>query len=479
MKHDFNPRRWAHRVAVLVCLAGLGLSASAAELWAPLPGGGWQILTSSVGPGGTTTWAAGASPYPVRGTQLATVAGRAGSLGITTVRGITLADGALAVARCVMGMGPLCGAAAAAGLVYAGYRIYSAPSDGGTTLRFDDGAAQVSVGAQCWKGNGQPTPATCQPSQDALIAQISAQRVTSHPGCTYTIFSVPATSSDTTGSVDRGGYIQGKNGATICETFDLHVRRYPDTTVLQCPASVDPFDGTYSVPANTPPGPDGKCRTARYTAGGAIAHTPVTPEQAVVKVTTNPPTFPSDQWKDAVRDAVETGGQTIQTTDTNSGPATQTGTPTTETTTGPSGTTTTTKTPTYNYTYAPTTVTYTTTTTTQTCVGGGSCTTTTTTPPGVTAPQDPDDPCTANPNRVGCLSLGDPPTDKVPTKAPTLSYTAETVSLPVGCPAPANVAGRSVSYQQICDAATNVKPWLLVGAAFSALMMVVAAIRSI
>lgn len=45
-----------------------------------------------------------------------------------------------------------------------------------------------------------------------------------------------------------------------------------------CPASVDPFDPQYSVPAGAAPGADGRCPTARG------LHQPITPEQAVQKV---------------------------------------------------------------------------------------------------------------------------------------------------------------------------------------------------
>lgn len=143
---------------------------------------------------------------------------------------------------------------------------------------------------------------------------------------------------------------------------------------------------------------DQKCPTARYTK--------ITTDQAGEKYAAHP--GPVNELLDALRGAVDYGDQEAPAAQDLTGPESQTGTPESSTTTGPEGTTTTTKTPVYNYTYAGDTITYQTTYRTETCTGANSCSTTTTTPPKPTE-QDPEDPCTAAPDRAGCAKLGTPP----------------------------------------------------------------------
>jgi len=189
-------------------------------------------------------------------------------------------------------------------------------------------------------------------------------------------------------------------------------------------------------------------------------------------------------FKQAVQDVIDNQGQTAPGDLTSSGPASQSGTPTSSTTTDSTGTKTTTTTPTYTYHYDGDTITYDTSSTVQTCVGSNSCsTTTTTTPASPVDAQDPTDPCTKNPNRVGCMSLGDPPNDQVPKAQRTLSYSQESIGLPVGCPADVTVQtsrGPQVfSYAKTCDVAATSKPWVLAAAAFTALLIVLAALREL
>jgi len=145
------------------------------------------------------------------------------------------------------------------------------------------------------------------------------------------------------------------------------------TTTTECPASVDPGNPAYSIPAGAPPDADGKCRTARY------HHTPISVEEAGQLGDANQAPF-----NDAIReDIVDQGLSQGQTPEVSargsSGPASQVGSPTTTTTTNPDNSTTTvTKTPTYTYNYAGDTINVTTTTVTVTNNGGDVTTTTTT-----------------------------------------------------------------------------------------------------
>lgn len=246
------------------------------------------------------------------------------------------------------------------------------------------------------------------------------------------------------------------------------------TTGSSCPASTDFSNPAYDVAAGGPVGPDGLCPTARYD------HVPMSAAQFASLVAAHPPAVSDSSLPHAFKDALASG-QTAPGTISTTGPASQVGSPTQSTTTDGTGTTTTTTTPTYNYNYGGDTINYTTTVTTT--VNNGGTTTTTTTTPGAPAPQDPNDPCTANPTRAGCQDLGTAPTDAVPKSSKLLTFADEDPGLPSDCPAPVTFSmlgiQRQISWQPICDAAIAAHPWVLAGGALGALLMVVAALRGL
>jgi hypothetical protein len=104
--------------------------------------------------------------------------------------------------------------------------------------------------------------------------------------------------------------------------------------------------------------------------------------------------------------------------------------------------------------------------------------TTTETPPDGEDPlEEESDPCEEGSERLGCVDLGDPPEEETPKRQWDASWTAEAVGLPAYCPPPRSVAGQSVSWQETCDAAEGMAPFIRIGAAWAALMLVLATLR--
>lgn len=475
---------WLRRFGALVCLAGLGLNAQAANTvtlsesltgWSPNPGGGWvrnaynpRTIDAANAVRNWSIFGSGAAGKIIA-TDVGVIAGRAGALPVSSAMSVGLGDAAAAVGRCMLGGGVICGAATAAAAAYAAYRVYAAPD--GSGLMADPGMAPFSGNVTKYYGtiNGNYNGAASLKNSMAEACEYVRQwYATGNPTRTYAIATCPAapgpnyvlTCRVTANNADCGNVSSYTSQTTVAET--------------NCPASIDPTNSAYNVPAGSPLGPDGKCPTARYN------HGPITPDAAAAKVTANPPATPS-AWLQPTKDAIDTGGQNAPAGITTTGPASQTGTPTSTTTTGgsPSQTITETKTPTYTYNYAGDTITYNTTITNVTNNITTGVTTTTTTSGNTAVPQDPNDPCTANPDRIGCLKLGATPTDVVPTKTPNITFSAESVGLPSACPADQVIAGKAYSFGPICDAATNARPWVIVGAIFSALMLMLAGVRQI
>ena len=220
---------------------------------------------------------------------------------------------------------------------------------------------------------------------------------------------------------------------------------------LKCPASINALNPAWSIPDGGSPGPDGKCPTGRY----APATQPYVADRIAQYAT-------PQQLKDTARAVLENGGDIpVAASRSLTGPASKTGSPTTTTTTNPDGTTkTTTSTPTTNYTYNGDTINYNTTVTT-TVNNGGDVTTTTTTTDG-TAP-DPEDPCTKNPDRVGCVKLGDVPTDSPSWETKTVTFAPEDLGMGGACPAPESIhlgyLNKDLvwSYQPACDVAPTIR----------------------
>lgn len=143
------------------------------------------------------------------------------------------------------------------------------------------------------------------------------------------------------------------------------------TTVTQCPASIDALDPAYSVPAGSPPGPDGKCPTGRYN-----------PIDAATAQSRMDAYADFSKASNVLNKVLENGGTISVSGERDlSGTSSVVGTPTTSTTTNPDGSvTTTTTTPSISYTYNGNTISVTnnSTTTTTTCTAAGSCSSSTT-----------------------------------------------------------------------------------------------------
>lgn len=476
------------RLFALVCLAGLGLTGTAHAVlserealsgWSPKAGGGFARNVANPNYPGTSRVLANVGTSVVA-TTTATIGGPAGALIVSTAATLSRANIGAAVGRCLLMANPLCIAAAAGTALWAeSLRI---KSEGGGIVQ-DPGQSKQTVAA--WLAtvtnptNSQLLTATSDTQLGAASAVIPGlNKVTgSNTAClTHYDYRAGAVLSATQVRYQqRLSYTQNPTGnygtcgpaGNVGAWTDSGIVTTSQTSVQQCPSYID-FQYGLQPPGSTP-GADGKCKTGVYSGE-------ITPIQVGEKFTQFPP---SDQA--AVVQNVLQGGQEIEPESAaTSGPTQQTGTPTSSTTVGPLGTSTQTSTPTYHYEYGGDSdfINYTTTTTVEMCTGAESCTTTTTTeaPP---VENDPKDPCTTNPDRLGCTKLGTAPTDQVAKVTRSIGFGAESVALPSGCPSDTVVQGKSFSYGPVCDAATAARPWVLVGAAFSALMLCLAAIRSI
>lgn len=244
---------------------------------------------------------------------------------------------------------------------------------------------------------------------------------------------------------------------------------YGGTDVIPgaCPQSIDPLDPAWTVPAGEPPGPDGKCRTARHNWQS------ITPQAAAELLEATKPATTA-QLEQMAKDAIA-AGEGIEASDRQlSGPTTKTGQPTTTTTTNPDGSTTTaTKTAktTYNYSTV-NNVTYNTSVVTVTTNGTTTTTTETTTPGGE---RDPDDPCAKNPDMVGCATLGSA-TDAVQWQSVNVPFAAEDLGFGGACPANVtwHVFGMDLqwSYARICAVAPDIRVALLLMASIAAIGIV-------
>lgn len=388
-----------------------------------IAGGGWKAAPGSVvkinpvqAPW-TTVGPSGAATHFVR-TEAAQLAGRGGPMVVQAAQRITAGEAAAVVARCAAN--PLCiGATATVGVatkvLYDQYRMKRGQEGG---VLFDEGAPeQEKTGWKCGWSTGISPFNACLPVWNEAVGA----KVVITPMTCGTPNNGVANCSGTFREPGYGPYGWAQQAVA--------------TTVLECPTVIDFEEPANLIPSGTKVGPDAKCPTGRYS--------PITIQEAANKVSANPPAS-SQNFQDAVREAIQNGNESAPSELSTTGPASQLGTPTSTTTTNSQGTTTTTQQPKYSYQYAGDTITYQTTNNTYTCAGAGSCsvenadesTEETVAPP---APQDPKDPCTANPDRAGCARLGDPPSpeevkkkDIAITVNPVGGFGADSGS----CPAP-------------------------------------------
>jgi hypothetical protein len=474
-------------------LAFVGVSASAASGitmndrltgWTAAPGGGFvRISDVEKAAAGARVWTAatGATVSTLNAAETAVVAARGGALAVAATSSITMADAAIAVGRCVMGANVVCAVGSVAALAYGAYRVKNPAAVPGSTvpagqLDYDPGVVQQTIqgysvpqvvgvfscAGGCAVNVGPTTGTTPAAAVDAWVTKWNASDYNGR----IRVYNVR--NGGATFDIERascpGAWGCGGFSYSYWNTFTPAAAQ-----ITNCPASIDPFDAQYNVPAGGAVGSDGKCESARY------FHTGITPEVAASHVVDVPASKGAD-WSKATSDAVDKANQPVPAQLTSSGPATQTGAPTVTHSTDANGVNTTiTETPTYNYTYAGDHINMTSSVTTQTCVGAGSCSTSKTDAPPP-APQDPKDPCTLHPDSAGCAALGDPgqagdiPQTKVPVTSGTVTFAA-----PGGCPAGHSFSifahSYTISYQGLCDTLGPIRLiFLALGAAMAAMI---------
>lgn len=90
----------------------------------------------------------------------------------------------------------------------------------------------------------------------------------------------------------------------------------------------------------------------------------------------------------------------------------------------------------------------------------------------------PEDICAANPGTVMCEEMGEAPDDEVPTTTRDLSWSAESVGLPSGCPAPVPMGSLgALDFAQVCEGAAMARPFVVAMGALVAAGIMLAALR--
>lgn len=489
MPNDPRPSaaRLGRALAVLALAASLGSARAGTDFTLNaatpnpglLPGGGWQFTPGKVpnqipafDPPPPRTF----TPLPGGGVivdQPFQLPGKGGNLPVKFRQTVKIADAAAAIGRCVRN--PVCAAAAVGVGAYLLSKYLTRRSSDGELER-DPGQPQSDFsGYTCSMTGFSAKASSADAACKAVASDYAATQVkqSSTADClsvfSYTSsslggnqFGLMRTVTITTLRPGLPGNWCGTSGTT-----QISLMTATPSVFKQCPPVVDFYDPAYSVPGG-PVGYDGKCPTGVYSER-------MTPEQLGTRVAAYPP--PSGQdFPDALRKVVEQG-QESPSTASSEGPATQVGAPVKTTTTDASGTKTTTSTPTYNYHYAGDTITYDTTVTTTVVNNDGSTSTSTTTTEG-TKPEDKDDPCVKNPNRLGCMELGAAPDDRIPKSSRDVSFASEDLGLASSCPAPVDLPhGQKISYQTLCDGLTQTRPLIIAIGFLMAGGIVVAALR--
>lgn len=431
-----------------------------------LPGGGWQFNsgTTFADPPPPRAWVNGVYQGVPSATAVdsLTLSGRAGALAVQARTTVTAAEVALGLARVAGNVAlPLAiGSLAYELLKGAGVRQGSsgAEMDFGTDPDTKNRLQYFFPGASGEENWSTSVGSACKSAISTYNAAVHDGRSWSYKSssqnplvCVFEVTDSSVTYQD--GSHPKyGGQWTGASRTSMA---------------TGCPEIIDSLTGQSYVPGTYS---DGKCITGRYESA--------TESQVSSRIAP----FVNSSPSNAAKAVVQSGGSINSSEFTTTGPASQIGSPTSSTTTAPTGTTTTTTTPTYNYTYSGDKITYSTTntTTTNTCTGAGSCSTTSTsTTPSPSTPQDPNDPCTANPDRIGCGKLGEVPDAPITPVQKSITVAEESVSLPSGCPADiALPGGRVISYATACDSAQKMAPLVIAAGVLSALLIAVAAIRS-
>lgn len=467
-----------------------------------LPGGGWQFTpnTTFSNPAPQRSWANGPYGAAPKGyaKDIVTLGGRGGAMLVTVGTGAGMSALGAAVARCVLLANPVCAGGTAAWLIYDTYRVRNSNDVPGSTvgtglLDYDSG--QDAVMADGWtaydsdaeaSGNGSTIASTLAALVDNCAKPVSAYGYQLNQTCATRGGAQACTPGNNWNGIGYDQrcvlvvYKDGFDGARPVHFEQDRAILLSPGRVKGCPASIDAFDPKYNIPQGSPVGRDGKCPTARGN------HIGITPDQAGDLWGKSPPESGTYDPKTgqqtggpasrAVSDAIDKGGQTapgaIEAPAPGgvTGPASQTGNPSTTTTTGPTGTTTTVSNPTYNYTYNGDTINVSNTTVTTTTAPDGSQTTETKTgalPATPGEPVPPEDPCSANPDRVGCMKAGSLEPVPVAKKVIPVSIDRDTGwGEGVGsCPAGKKLELGGMEFEfkltQMCDFAVGIRPVVL------------------
>lgn len=364
---------------------------------------------------------------------------------------------------------PVVATGVAAWQIYDEFRVRPNGSGG---LGFDEGVPQAETTQWCvanaWASTNPPVPLElCGPTRQSVSQQAATIYAATRNAANQGTPAVSVHSVSETGFVLANSYF----GGSYVEYQNATVTSY-ETTTHACPASVDFSDPSLSLPAGLPPGPDGKCRTGRYT-------TPLTVDEAAAKavqygskaraleLANDILNHGGDLTPAAIAPGLLTGPASSSepsVTTTHTPPATQQNpNPQPETTTS---------TPTNAITYTNNEFKF---STTNITINNDGSTTTTNAPPSGTD-------CDKHPSTAGCASLGSPP-DAEPLGRENKPIELTPVSFAGGsCPAAVafSVMGHSYQFEftPLCDAAaTWVKGVLMVCATAMAAFIFVGGLK--
>ena len=455
--------------------------------FAPVAGGGYVRVSSAFADPVTSRIWSSAGGRIIATDAVALTTRAAAPLAVSTAASVGFSDAALAVARCLLGGGVVCGGVAAAAAVYTAYRIYT----DATGIKGDPG--QATTQQLVWTGSCFGSSKTGSSALDAYSAACTAGAAAQSSGSyVYHAPTAPTCTVATNGvnatCVGMGSYTytHPATGATANGNQQMDGSA-SKAMQAACPAVVDPAMPANNRPAGLAPGRDGLCPRP------STEWVNMTPEEAAARAAQYPPAFVAGlggefngggatgtwapgTWTDALTRAVESPTSSpVPATVTTTGPATQTGVPstTTETTGNPPVTSTRTETPGYAYTYNGPNVNVQTTSTTVVNNNGATTTTTTTGPAAERTP----DPCIANPSRAGCSMLGTPPTDAPLWVNKPVTYAPDGGVGPAGtCPPDRILTFHGwllpIKYQPLCDAAPIVKLGMIAFAALGAAVLI-------
>ena len=425
-----------------------------------LPGGGWQFTSGSTfaNPPPPRAWVNGVygSVPSATVSDSISLTGRAGALAVTARTTVTAAEVALSLAR-------LAGRASAPIAIGSiAYDMFKASGirSGASGAEIDIGADMVTTNKTMYGLLDFPNvplasskAAICKAWKDYIqnAGGTSASSSEYNSVMTYSQADDVDTCvvNKTTVSTPK---IPGLSTLTSSALYQRSIYVNNSAPVKSCPDAIDSLTGQTYTPGTYS---DGKCITGRYQS--ALESDIVSRLRPVV----------DSNVSEAAKGVISQGGEIALSDFSTSGPLTQIGQPTNTTTTTPSGTTTTSTYSSFSYDYNGDKITYETTNVTNTCAGIGSCSTnnadtTTTTTIGKTTGQDPADPCTSDPSRLGCLKLGDPPDDKISRNNKTVTFTPEALGLGGSCPAPVQLPhGQQISYQTVCDGVVQARPLII------------------